>query len=103
MTDQLKKLRDRIDWLDAQIASLLDERMGAADQVGKIKRTIQKDIADQSREMRILNQVETIIQHPTLKANISNIYREIMQESRTAQQFFQHLSQPFRRIGIIGM
>jgi len=101
--DRLKKLRDRIDWLDTQIASLLNERMRAADQVGKIKKIIQQDVADQSREMSILYQLETIIQHPILKANISNIYREIMQESRTAQQFFQHLSQPFRRIGIIGM
>lgn len=101
--DELKKLRDRIDWLDTQIASLLNERMRAADQVGKIKRIIQQDVADQSRERSVLNQVETIIQHPILKANISNIYREIMQESRIAQQFFQHLSQPFRRIGIIGL
>lgn len=101
--NKLKKLRDRIDWLDAQIASLLNERMQAADQVGKIKRIIQQDVADLSREMSVLNQVEAIIQHPTLKANISNIYREIMQESRTAQEFFRHLSQPFRRIGIIGM
>lgn len=101
--DRLKKLRDRIDWLDTQIASLLNERMRAADQVGKIKRIVQQDVADPSRELNVLNQVETIIQHPILKANISNIYREIMQESRTAQQYFQYLSQPFRYIGIIGM
>lgn len=100
---ELKKLRDRIDWLDTQIASLLNERMRAADQVGKIKRTMQQDIVDCSREMNVLSQVSTIIQHPLLKANIANIYREIMQESRTAQQFFQHLSQPYKRIGIIGV
>jgi len=101
--DKLKKLRDRIDWLDTQIASLLNERMRAADQIGKIKRDIQQDVADQSREIRVLNQVKTIIQHPVLKENIPNIYNEIMQISRTGQQFFQHISQPFRRIGIIGM
>lgn len=101
--DSLKKLRDRIDWLDAQIASLLNERMRAADQVGKIKRTVQQDVVDNAREKAVLNQVKTIVQHPVLKANISNIYREIMQESRTAQHFFQHLSQPFRHIGIIGI
>lgn len=101
--DNLKKLRDRIDWLDTQIATLLDERMRAGDQVGKIKRMAQQDIPDQSREKNVLNQVEMIIQHPILKANISSIYKEIMQASRTGQQFFQHLSQPFRRIGIVGM
>lgn len=101
--DKLKKLRERIDWLDTQIASLLDERMRAADQVGKIKRSIQQEVNDPSREQRVLNQVEMIVQHPILKANISNIYREIMQEARSAQLFFQHRSQPFRRIGIIGL
>lgn len=101
--DALKKLRDRIDWLDTQIASFLNERMRAADQVGKIKRMDQKEVTDQSREKNVLNNVEMIIQHPTLKANIANIYGQIMQESRIAQQFFRHLSQPFRRIGIIGL
>lgn len=77
--------------------------MKAADQVGKIKWSIRKEVNDQSREKTVLNQVETIVQHPILKTNISNIYREIMQESKTAQQFFRHLSIPFRHIGIIGL
>lgn len=101
--DRLKKLRDRIDWLDTQIASLLNERMRAADQVGNIKKSMPYAISDPLREKRVLNQVERMVQHPVLKANVSNIYREIMQESRCAQQFFRYLSQPFRRIGIIGM
>lgn len=101
--DDLKKLRDRIDWLDSQIASLLNERMKAADQVGRVKRQSQQEVTDSSREETVLHHVETLVQHPVLKANIANIYREIMQESRTAQRFFQDLSQPFRRIGIIGL
>jgi len=101
--EQLKKLRDRIDWLDVQIASLLNERMRAADQIGKIKRLNHQEVADQSREKSVLSQVETVVQHPILKMNISNIYKEIMQESRIAQQFFQHLSQPYRRVGIVGL
>jgi len=101
--DRLNKLRERIDWLDAQIASLLNERMMAADQVGKIKQTEDQEVRDPSREMNVLNQVQMLVQHPTLKANIANIYQEIMQEARTAQQFFRHLSQPFRTIGIIGL
>lgn len=101
--DMLKKLRDRIDWLDCQIASMLNERMRAADQVGKLKRSSQLNVTDQSREKKVLDQVESLVQHPVLKANISNIYMEIMKESRTAQQFFQSLSMPFQRVGIIGL
>lgn len=101
--DKLNKLRERIDWLDSQIASLLNERMRATDQVGKIKRMNQIVVADQSREKAVLNRVEDMVQHPVLKVNIANIYGEIMQESKVAQQFFQHLSFPFRKIGIIGL
>ena len=101
--DELKKLRERIDWLDTQIASLLNERMRAVDQIGKVKRVQHQEVTDTSREQNVLTQVEMIIQHPTLKSNIAHIYQEIMHESKITQQFFQHPTQPFRRIGIIGL
>ena len=101
--DKLKKLRERIDWLDTQIASLLNERMNAVDQVGAIKRRMKQDVADPKREMNVLHQVETLIQHPLLKASIAPIYQEILHESKTVQYFLQHLSLPFRKIGLIGM
>lgn len=101
--EMLKKLRERIDWLDTQIASLLNERMRAADQVGKIKKDNKLIIKDSSREKQVLDQVEMMVQHPILKANIANIYGAIMQESRVAQQLYQHSSLPFRRIGIVGL
>lgn len=101
--DTLTKLRDRIDWLDSQIASLLNERMRAADQVGRVKKEQQLKVADQSREKKVLENVETTVQHPVLKSNIANIYNAIMQESRIAQHFYHHTTMPFQSIGIIGM
>lgn len=99
---RLTRLRARIDWIDSQIAALLNERMQAVDQIGKIKKTIQQDIVDHSRESSILQNLESAVRHPILKANISNIYKEILQESKTAQKFFDHPQQPFGRIGVIG-
>ena len=101
--EQLTKLRERIDWLDSQIATLLNERMRATDQVGRIKRMHQSVVTDPTREKVVLKNVAEIVQHPVLKANIGNIYEEIMQESKIAQQFYQSLDFPFRRIGIIGL
>ena len=46
--------------------------------------------------------METAIQHPVLKANIANVYSQIIQESKTAQQLFQCNTLPFQRIGIVG-
>ncbi len=58
--DKLKKLRDRIDWLDAQIASLLNERMQAVDQVGAIKRDMQQNVSDANRETDVVNRLKTL-------------------------------------------
>src|SRR5262245_14123937 len=101
--DGLKKLRDRIDWLDTQIASLLNERMRVADQVGRVKRGAAQQVTDKSREMVVLEKVGTIVQHPILKAHIASIYNEIMHVSKITQQFYSHLTMPIQRIGIIGM
>lgn len=101
--DSLKKFRDRIDMLDEQIASLLNERMRAADQIGKLKRKAEQGVADRSREEDVIHHVEMVAQHPVLKADIGNIYNEIMKESRISQLFSRNLSMPFRRVGIIGL
>ncbi len=101
--DPLKKYRDRIDWLDAQIASLLNERMRAADQIGKLKKSQYQGVTDKTREANVLHNVETAVQHPVLKEDIGNIYSEIMKEARIAQQFSRNQQLPFNRIGIIGL
>lgn len=99
----LKKVRDRIDWLDSQIAFLLNERMRAADQVGKIKQTDERLVHDPSRETEVLQQVETIVQHPILKADIARVYETIFRESKISQQFYRVPTCPFRRVGIVGI
>lgn len=101
--DELKKLRDRIDWLDTQIASLLNERMRAADQIGRLKQNRQQAVSDRVREENVIKHVETVAQHPVLKAEIINVYSEIMRESRVAQHFLRVMELPFARIGIIGI
>lgn len=101
--DDLKKLRDRIDELDTQIASLLNERMKATDEIGKFKKDNNKNVTDPSREKIVLEHVEMQIKHPILKTHIAHIYREIMDESKIAQQYYKFSSLPFRRIGIIGL
>ncbi len=103
MTDRLKQLRDRIDWLDGQIASLLNERMKIADEVGNIKRACQQAVLDSNREQKVLDGVEAAVQHPVLKEHIGGLYREIIKEARVTQHFHRYGSQPFRSIGIIGL
>lgn len=101
--DALTVLRKRLDELDFTIASLLDERMGIADQIGKIKRDSHLTVTDQLRENEILETVKAIPQHPVLAENIVKIFTAIIETSKAAQTFYQFQRMPFKNIGIIGL
>lgn len=99
----LNKLRDRIDWLDTQIATLLSERMQAVDQVGRIKQNEELEVDDPSRELFVLSQVKLLVKHPILKEHIVHLYKEILRESKVSQEFAKNCHLPFEKIGVIGM
>lgn len=101
--DTLKELRDRLDELDLQICSHINERMKTVDQIAQIKREHQLALTDPSREKEVLIRVKTAVHHPVLKESIIRIYQQMMEESRLAQKFLQFFSCPFTKVGIIGM
>lgn len=101
--NQIKRLRDALDELDAQISCLLDQRMETVDEIGRVKRQHHLLVTDKSREAEVLSKVQSSVHHPVLKENMANIYKVIMEESKVSQQFLQHTEFPFQRIGIIGL
>lgn len=101
--DEIQKVRDRIDWLDSQIAVMLNERMRAVDQIGKLKKDSGQPVLDDSRERNVLDSALSSTYHPILKDCIEDIYQEITKAARKSQQFYRHTSQPFRCIGFIGL
>jgi prephenate dehydrogenase len=101
--DTLKGLRDHLDMLDFQICSFINERMNIIDRIGQIKREHQLPVTDQSREEEIFTHVKMAVEHPVLKESIVRIYKQMIEESRTAQKFLQYLSCPFKKVGIIGL
>lgn len=99
----LKELREEIDAIDAEIISLLTKRMDIVDKIGALKRSHHYNVVDTSREEEIMRQIDSTVSCPLQKAEISNIFQEIIKEARKRQLFFQHPHCPFKNIGIIGL
>lgn len=75
----LDQLRKKIDELDEQIVSLLNERTDAAAKIGKVKQKTASDVYVPSREKAVLERVcELSKRGPLTDKNIRAIYREIM-------------------------
>ncbi len=101
--ENLTSLRDRLDQIDAQITSLLDERMTMVGQIGQVKYQHNLPLTDKGREGTIVERAEMQVQHPVLKESIGIIFQAIIEGSKISQQFFKYPASPFRRVGIIGL
>lgn len=74
----LKRLRSRIDSIDAKILSLLNERAGVTLDVGHIKAKKGKSIYVPERESDVYKRLVTRNKGPLSNDSIKAIYREIM-------------------------
>lgn len=74
-TKDLRILRNKIDEIDKQIISLLDERMSVCREIGKIKKLNKIKITDKKREMEILSRA----------GDFKGIYKEIIDICKKAQ------------------
>jgi chorismate mutase len=81
----LQEIRERIDELDREILSLLNERMELALRTGRLKEAVR----DEAREARVLEQVGRYADnhHNLLGGDfVKALYGEIMKESRRIQE-----------------
>jgi chorismate mutase len=81
----LQEIRERIDELDREILTLLDERMGLALRSAKLKEAVR----DRERESQVLDHVGRWAEarHGALRVDFARaIYGEIMKESRRIQE-----------------
>ncbi len=85
MEDRLKNLREKIDCLDTQIMKLLNERAGAAREIGRAKAETRKEPYDIRREEEVLRRLESFNPGPFPQKAISAVYREIISASRSLE------------------
>lgn len=84
--DQLRPLREKIDALDAQILSLLNERARVAQSVGHIKEKVNAPVFRPEREAQVLRQIAETNPGPLHSRDLQVIYREVMSACRALEK-----------------
>ena len=78
-------IREEIDAIDSEIIALLESRLNLSLQIGKVKKNLDKNMLDDSREEEILKKIEELsLLYP--KADLKSIFVEIMKTSLNAQK-----------------
>ncbi|MGF6757185.1 prephenate dehydratase [Paraburkholderia sp. GAS334] len=83
---RLKPLRDRIDALDAQLISLLNQRAAVALEVGEVKKHFNAPVFRPEREQQVIARLQGMSDGPLADDHISAIWREIMAASRALEK-----------------
>jgi len=78
MSDELAPIREKIDQLDHRLVELLNERLGLAAEIGKVKRSSGGQIYASEREDAVLRKVAALNGGPIKDEALKAIYREIM-------------------------
>ena len=78
-------IREEIDAIDSEIIALLESRLNLSLQIGKVKKNLDKNMYDDSREEEILKKIEELsLLYP--KEDLKSIFVEIMKTSLNAQK-----------------
>lgn len=83
---KLDKLRKEIDLLDIKIAGLIGKRFSIADKIGKVKKKNKMKIENKGREKIVLTKVKKIIKGNKQKKAMSNIYKEIIRQTKQLEK-----------------
>ena len=77
----LESLRDEIDRIDGQVVDLLNQRVRAASEIGKIKNQLGVDAYDPAREEQVFAKLEGLNVGTLPKDSLRAIYREVISSS----------------------
>ncbi|CAG4905098.1 prephenate dehydratase [Paraburkholderia gardini] len=86
LNSRLKPLRDRIDAIDAQLISLLNQRAAVALEVGEVKKHFNAPVFRPEREQQVIARLQGMSDGPLADDHISAIWREIMAASRALEK-----------------
>lgn len=78
----MNRLRKRIDHIDEQIVRLLDERMGIAFEIGKIKKEETLPVYDAEREEQVYARLRELPKLSIRDDELRELYEHIIRISR---------------------
>jgi chorismate mutase len=79
-------LRDEIDRIDAELVVLLNRRAAQALEIGRIKRTLQMEIYQPSREEAVLRHVRGLNPGPLDSDAVARLFERIIDEARRLER-----------------
>ncbi|MDO4939057.1 MAG: chorismate mutase [Lachnospiraceae bacterium] len=82
----IEDYRNIIDTIDANIGALLNERLNACREIGKLKKENNIPVADESREKEVIEKVVLAGEDDINKKAICNIYKKIFEETKGLQK-----------------
>ena len=83
---EIKDYREIIDNIDKQIGALLNERLDACMEIGKLKKQKDLEIEDALREEQILHDVSEYGDCKEKQQAIREIYKKLFEESKKLQK-----------------
>ena len=86
MNKSKEQLRNKIDAIDEQIASLLKSRFALAKAIGELKKNTNSPILDALREQEVLLNASNAVLNEDEKVAIINIYKTIITECKNLQK-----------------
>ncbi len=78
----MDRFRKKIDKIDEQLVKLLDERMGLAFELGKLKKSDGRDVFDANREEEVFNKLQDLPKQTIRDNEIKELYEQIIRISR---------------------
>ncbi len=86
MSEELHRLRERIDALDRQLVELLNARAAVSRRIGELKGHSGRPVLDEAREQQVLRRVAAANTGPLSTEMVLEIYRAILSTSRVLQR-----------------
>lgn len=81
----LEELRNELDRIDPQIIQLYEKRMSVCEEVGEIKIEEGRKVFDRNREQQKLAQVTREAKDPFYKKGLTELFEQLMSQSRKLQ------------------
>lgn len=83
--DELTRLREEIDSIDKELASLFERRMEVSARIGEVKRLIGRDVLDAGREKEVLESRKVYLKDASLLPYWEKELKTLMELSKDYQ------------------
>lgn len=83
---KLELYREEIDEIDKKLLILFERRLEVVSKVADVKKSINMDILDASRESKVLEKVETNLKDKNNKVHVNRFFKSLMDISKDFQK-----------------